>query len=298
MTVYVAPAMIDQPPVRLAPPAAVTDASFAQRLETEGLVILPGRPFALAAHEADLLDPALSDGRAKNISLGPGGVRGARPDEVAQARLAALLGRYRDWARATLCDLAPAYAEGIESGRTSLRTRRVEADAPASRRKDDRRLHVDAFASQPTGGRRILRVFTNIDPAGEARLWRVGEPFEAHARRFVRGARRLLPGEPSLLRALGVTRARRTAYDQLMLQIHDRSKLDDAYQRSAPARDVAFEAGASWIVFTDSVVHAAVGGRFALEQTFYLPPAALMAPEASPLRILERLTGQDLARGR
>jgi hypothetical protein len=57
---------------------------------------------------------------------------------------------------------------------------------------------------------------------------------------------------------------------------------------------VAFPAGASWIAFTDVLVHAAIRGRFMLEQTFYLPPAALAAPEAAPLRVLERLTGRRL----
>jgi hypothetical protein len=276
---------------------ADTDA-FAARLETQGLIVLPGRPFELGPQEADLLDPSLGDGKAKNISLGAGGVRGAGADEAASDRLAALMRRYRDFAKGTLVDLAPRYAPWLETGRTSLRTRSVEDDAPASRRKDDRRLHVDAFASQPTGGRRILRVFTNINPHGEARLWRVGEPFEAHARRFIGGSRRLLPGEAALLRALGITRARRTAYDQLMLQLHDHAKLDEAYQRSALAADVRFEAGASWIVFTDSVVHAAIGGRFALEQTFYLAPEGLAAPEASPARILQRLAASNDAAAR
>jgi hypothetical protein len=274
----------------LAPPSA--DA-FALRLEREGLVVLPGRPFQLAPSEADLLDPAHGDGRAKSISLGPGGVRGAAPDPQLQRRLAALMQRYADWAHDTLVDHAPRYAPGLSIGRTSLRTRDV-ADGAESLRKDDRRLHVDAFASQPTAGRRILRVFTNVNPDGEARRWRVGEAFEDHARRFLDHARPQLPGEAAALRALGVTRARRTPYDHLMLQLHDGAKLDDRYQETAPARDVAFAAGTSWIAYTDSVVHAAIGGRFALEQTFYLDPAVLAEPAASPARILERLTGRAL----
>jgi hypothetical protein len=269
------------------------DDEFAVRLETEGLVVLPGAPFVLAAEERDLIDPAHGDGRAKNISLGPDGLRGASADAAARARLAALMARYRNWAREMLIDLAPRYGEGLETGRTSLRTRDLQAEAK-SPRKDDRRLHVDAFASQPTAGRRILRVFTNIDPHGEPRRWRIGEAFEAHARRFLAQARSPLPGEAQVLHALGVTRARRTPYDHLMLELHDRAKLDVAYQGSAPARDAAFPAGASWIVYTDSVVHAAIGGRFALEQTFYPPLRAMAAPAAAPAHILERLTGRRL----
>ncbi len=264
------------------------------RLESEGLIVLPGEPFALEAAETDLISPRHSDGRAKNISLNPAGaVRGAAPDPETGRRLAALMGRYRDWAEATLRGLAPRYAQGLARGRTSLRTREV-AEGNASPRKDDRRLHVDAFASQPTGGRRILRVFTNIDPRGEARIWRLGEPFEAHAARWLDRVRRPWPGEAWALSRLGITRGRRTAYDALMLGLHDAAKLDEAYQRTAPRREAAFPAGASWIVYTDSVVHAAIRGRFVLEQTFHPPLEAMAAPDAAPARILERMTGRRL----
>ncbi|HEX4740520.1 MAG TPA: Kdo hydroxylase family protein [Caulobacteraceae bacterium] len=267
--------------------------AFAVRLETEGLVVLDGRGFALTSAEADLLDPRHGDGRAKNISLGSGGVRGAAEGDPALDRLEGLMARYCDWARDTLCELAPRYRPWLETGRTSLRTRDV-AEGARSLRKDDRRLHVDAFASQPTGGRRILRVFVNVNPHGEARVWRIGEDFEAHARRFASSARRLAPGEAWLLDTLGVTRSRRTGYDQLMLQIHDGAKLSEPYQASAPAREVDFPAGAAWIVYSDSVVHAAIAGRFALEQTFYIPLEAMAAPEAAPARVLERIVRRPL----
>jgi hypothetical protein len=82
-----------------------------------------------------------------------------------------------------------------------------------------------------------------------------------------------------------------------MLALHDGAKLDAAYQRSAPRRELAFPPGATWIVYTDSTVHAAIAGRFALEQTFYLPLAAMAVPQAAPARILERLTGRKLCGG-
>ena len=268
--------------------------AFARQLETTGLIVLPGEPFALAPAEAELVSPRHSDGRAKNISLGPNGaIRGASDDAAVRDALAALMGRYRAWAESLIRARAPRYGPWLQPGRTSLRTRDVTEGAP-SKRKDDRRLHVDAFASQPTGGKRILRVFTNINPAGEARIWRVGEPFEAHAQRWAARVRRPLPGEAWLLARLGITRAMRTPYDSLMLGLHDAAKLDETYQRTAPANEVAFPAGASWLVYTDSVVHAAIGGRFALEQTFYLPPEAMAAPEIAPSRVLERMTGRRL----
>lgn len=268
---------------------------FETQLETDGLIVLPGQPFTLAPEETELISPRFSDGRAKNISLGPAGeVRGAADNPQARGRLGALMGRYRGFARAAVLERAPAYGPFLETGRTSLRTREVAEGAP-SLLKDDRRLHVDAFVSQPTGGRRILRVFTNVNPDGEPRLWRIGtEGFEAYARHWLAGLRRPWPGEAWLLRTLGLTRALRTDYDALMLGLHDAAKRDEAWQRTAPSRQVAFPAGASWVAFTDSVAHAALRGRHMLEQTFYLPLAAMTAPEAAPQTILERLTGRAL----
>jgi hypothetical protein len=137
-------------------------------------------------------------------------------------------------------------------------------------------------------------VFSNINPADETRLWRVGEPFADHARHFVGRLRTPMFGEAWALHRLGITKSRRTPYDALMLGLHDASKLDSGYQRDAPRRDVAFPAGSSWIVFTDSTVHAAIAGRHALEQTFYLPVDAMAEPSASPLRVLEGMMGRQL----
>ena len=274
--------------------AASTTDNFALTLEREGLIVLPGQPFALTTDETDLVSPRFSDGQAKNISLAPSGVvRGAARDPTAQSRLAALMARYRAWAESLIKAEAPRYAPWLETGRTSLRTREV-AEGSKSPRGDDRRLHIDAFTSQPTGGRRILRVFTNINPAGEPRIWRVGEPFEAHAQRWATRLRAPWPGEAWLMSRLGVTRATRTPYDTLMLGLHDASKLDASYQCEAPRREVAFPAGTSWTVYTDSTVHAAIRGRFCLEQTFYLPLEAMADPRASPARILERMVGRRL----
>ena len=57
---------------------------------------------------------------------------------------------------------------------------------------------------------------------------------------------------------------------------------------------MGFAAGATWLCFTDQVLHAALAGHCALEQTFHLSIAALAHPEQSPLRVLERLAGRAL----
>lgn len=269
-------------------------AEFAQRLEREGLVVVDGETFVLKPDEQALLAADFGDGKAKNISLAPGAkVRGARAGAAEEAQLRSLMARYADWTRDLVVRLAPSYAAHLETGRTSFRPREVIAP-PDSPRKDDKRLHIDAFASQPTGGKRILRVFCNINPAGEDRVWQVGESFEDYAWRWVAKGRAPLPGEALLLQAFGVTRGRRTPYDAMMLQLHDMAKLDLAYQAGAPRTEMRFPPGAVWIVYTDSTTHAAMSGRYALEQTFYLPLKAMAAPEASPARILERITGKKL----
>jgi hypothetical protein len=273
----------------------MTVACGASSLESGAIVTPPGVTFTLSQAEAQRVACGLQAGRAKNFSLDPdtGDLRGAPADAADDGLIAGLMRRHARWAREQVIDIAPGYGPHLRTGRASLRTR--DAGAPAlSPRKDDRRLHADAFPSRPTGGERILRVFRNINPAGQARIWRVGEPFEDYARRWLSQLRRPWPGEGWLLHRLGVTRRRRTAYDALMLGLHDRAKLDAAYQRTGPSREVAFAAGSSWLVFTDGVVHAALSGCLALEQTFYLPIGGMENPEVSPLRVLERLTGRRL----
>jgi hypothetical protein len=49
------------------------------------------------------------------------------------------------------------------------------------------------------------------------------------------------------------------------------------------------------MVFTDGVPHAVMSGQFALEQTFIVPPGALVSPEASPVRVLEAIKGMPMA---
>ena len=80
-----------------------------------------------------------------------------------------------------------------------------------------------------------------------------------------------------------------------MLGLHDTGKLDTGYQPKAPSHAVSFAPGTTWMCFTDSVLHAAMAGRFALEQTFHLPVAAMARPEQAPLRVLEKLAGRALA---
>ena len=80
-----------------------------------------------------------------------------------------------------------------------------------------------------------------------------------------------------------------------MLQLHDLMKADTEYQAAAPQTSFEFPAGSTWMAFTDQVSHAAMAGQFQLEQTFLLPIDAMLDPQRSPLRVLERLIGRPLA---
>ena len=96
------------------------------------------------------------------------------------------------------------------------------------------------------------------------------------------------------METLRITKRRRTEYDHVMLQLHDRAKADAAFQSGSPQRRVDFAPSTTWVVFSDQVLHAAMGGQHMMEQTFYLAPEHQHRPEASPLGILERLTGRSL----
>jgi hypothetical protein len=244
----------------------------------------------------DLLSPAFGDGTAKNVSFDPasGMLRGTHAAGAERERLTAMMVAFATAAASFVTGLLPGYAAALTLARTSYRPVEI-AGRVYSPLKDDTRLHVDAFPSTPTRGRRILRLFSNINPMGMPRRWQIGEPFPEFAARFRPALRRPRPAVAWLLAAVGVTRGRRTAYDQLMLRLHDGAKRDLAYQRNAPRSDFAFPSGSSWLCFTDQVLHAALAGQFALEQTFYLDVSAMADPASSPSRQLERLTGWKLS---
>src|SRR6185503_9634112 len=104
--------------------------------------------------------------------------------------------------------------------------------------------------------------FTNVNPDGKPRTWRVGEPFEQVAARFCDQLRMPPPFKSPLLRLVRMTKSRRAPYDALMLQLHDRMKADLEYQATVAQSTVDFPAGSTWIAFTDEVSHAAMAGQY------------------------------------
>jgi len=263
-------------------------------IEAGDVILLEDLRFEPLPAEAALFTPAIL-GSSKNASFDPasGRLSGTTAIGADAETLRAFVGRFSESAAALVGRLLPRYRGRLTRGRASFRPAEI-AGRKTSWRKDDSRLHVDSFPATPSGGRRILRVFTNVNPQGRARAWRIGDDFEAVARRFAPALRPPFPGSGRLLALLRVTRSHRTPYDALMLQLHDRMKEDDAFQRESPQRAIDFSAGSTWLAFTDQVSHAAMSGQYQLEQTFLLPVDAMAQPDRSPLRILERITGRPL----
>jgi len=268
-------------------------------LELGKVLYLPRLAFPLSADETRFLDPRWLSGTHKSVSYEPdrardtGGVRGARGSLADLQSLAAMIGRFRAGALALIHALLPAYQPHLRIAPTSFRPGNVE-EHKMSWRKDDTLLHVDAFASRPNRGERILRVFTNVNPSGQARVWKVGEFFEETAREFLPRVSAPMPGSAALLHMLRVTKSRRSRYDHLMLGIHDGMKRDGTYQARPSHLVFGFPPGSTWVCFSDQVAHAALSGQFMLEQTLHVPVAAMYAAERSPLRTLERLAQRAL----
>jgi 3-deoxy-D-manno-oct-2-ulosonic acid (Kdo) hydroxylase len=274
-------------------PAAVQDQAIGA-LENGSVLLFPHLAFPLKEYEAQFLSPTIV-ARRKHVSLDgvAGPVRGSRLEAAATSQLEAMMRRFAQCSHDLLSSLLPPYKAGLAQGRTSFRPAEIDGRSTAWC-KDDTRLHVDSFPSSPVQGKRILRVFCNVNPHGRSRTWRIGEPFERVARRYVPAVSDPLWGSSRLLRWCRVTKSRRSAYDHFMLQLHDRMKADLAYQAGAEQITYDFPPGCTWMVFTDQISHAAMAGQYVLEQTFYVPVTSMQDHTRSPLRILERLTGRAL----
>ena len=135
-------------------------------------------------------------------------------------------------------------------------------------------------------------MFCNVNPVGKPRVWRLGEPFENVAKRFLPGIGRPFPGSAQLMYWVRLTKKPRSEYDHYMTRIHDAMKSNMEYQSSVGQAPIEIAPGTTWITFTDSVSHAALSGQHQFEQTFALPVAGMHDASKSPLRILERLNGR------
>lgn len=257
-------------------------------LEGGKVVYFPNHTFKLHHDEQSFLSESILHKKHKNISYDPirqsiAGV--AQPTEAAAVH--SFLHRFFEYSNELINTLFPDYQTHIRLGRTSYRPAEIKGRA-TSKRKDDTKVHVDSFSATPVNGLRILRVFCNINPYGEPRVWHVGEPFSNVLKTFVNNIPPFNATKARLLKWLKATKTLRSPYDHYMLHLHDNMKLDDQYQQQLTKQRIDFPANSTWIVFTDHVSHAALSGQFLLEQTFYLPVEAMLNPNLSPLKQWEQ----------
>ncbi len=266
-----------------------------EALERGSVIELPMLAFNLLPEEQRFLSTDWSDKKSKNIALRANGeLKGAVGGDVDILALKGMIQRYAKQSHELVAMLFPSYVPNLTVANTSFRPFEVETRV-SSYRKDDTRLHADAFPSNPTQGTRLLRVFNNVNPYGKPRVWRVGEPFEKMAEAFLPKTRPLLPTQAWLMKQLHITKKTRTEYDHRMLQLHDLVKGDTHYQQHSPQQSVNFMPGTTWIVYSDQALHAAMAGQFMMEQTFSLSVGALKWPETAPLSVLERMLNKQLS---
>jgi len=250
--------------------------------------------FAPHKEELTLFREDIRDPKTRNISLSASGdLKGVVGDDATKALMAGMIGRFRAEAEGLLANLVPRYGEHLRRGATSFRPAVVQ-NRVQSWRADDRRMHVDAFPSRPNYGERLLRVFTNVNLEGEPRVWRVGEPFEDVARRFLPKVKPYSAWQAKVLNALHVTKSLRSEYDHIMLQLHDAMKSDLDYQKNAPQVTFGFPPGCAWVCFSDQTSHAVMAGQYMMEHTLQLSPMHQYDKDASPLAILTRMQGHAL----
>ena len=279
--------------------------AYCELLESGQILFFREMPFLIPAEDREfLLAQRWSEFRLhKNVSYRPSedSLRGVSGDTRTVGRLHSILRNYSEAVVKFLDAFLSPYAGRRILDFASFRPLEEEnRDLPLHKRND--LLHVDAFPSRPTRGGRILRVFTNLNPA-RPRIWNTTEAFSTLAKKYAEeaGLRDIAEDESFLIRAvqnwggkLGFRGMGRTPYDMFMLRFHDFLKENTEFQSACPKVRMDFPPLATWLVFTDSVAHAVLSGQYAIEQTFLIPPKVLVAPAQAPYRILEEIAGRPL----
>jgi len=293
----------------------------ALQLEEGNIPFFAQTPFELPAEDRDFLLRQRQRGGFfhKNIAYRPlqdrltGFATSNGGSDEAQMR--AIMRRYSERATRFLTDLLPQYARSWRLDYASFRSCEEQGRQMRLRARNDL-LHIDAFPTRPTHGDRILRFFTNINPA-RPRVWLTGPTFEVLARQLAVGSG-LLPrpvGGPSApmrlgplgylrralqeaARAVGVPVAMASPYDHFMHRFHNYLKERSDFQHDCAKDRWEFPPGSSWMVFTDAVSHAVLSGQFALEQTYIVPRSVLVLPRKAPAHVLESLCGRTLTNDR
>jgi hypothetical protein len=272
------------------------------QLESGNILFFPRTPFPLTYDDREFLMNQKQSGAAhhKNIAYRPSedeltGIHKGNSNDAGRVR--AILRNYSEYVADFVKDLLPPYAGRWRRDFASFRPLE-ERDRRARTRARNDLPHVDAFPTRPTNGGRILRVFTNLNPARN-RVWITSEPFEVLAARFAMqvgipdGQRNGLVSR--VLRAIDWPGVNRSPYDKFMHRFHNFLKENERFQADCPKQRWEFPPNSTWLVFTDMVCHAVLEGQFALEQTFIVSREAMLLPAQAPISILEKMAGIPLA---
>jgi hypothetical protein len=278
-----------------------------QHLEDGRILYFDSIPFAFSQEDRDfLLSQRQSESRLhKNVSYRPRQdvLRGAAGDRSEVARLQDVMRRYSRQVTDFIRHLLAPYAEHFQLDYASFRPEEEQGRDLSVHKRNDL-LHFDAFPTRPMHGRRILRCFTNINPT-EARVWNTTDGFSALAGKYAadaglpaiaaQGSPRAHPLIRAIKKALGLKAVDHSAYDRFMLRFHDFLKENTAFQERCKKIRIEFSPGSTWLCYTDSVPHAVLSGKYALEQTFIIPLQAMETPQKAPIRVLEKIAGVPLS---
>lgn len=291
------------------PPSSEQARNWCAQLEAGEILYFPETPIPISQNDLEfLLGQQQTDSSLhKNIAYKPNigklsGVDSKTADAAAVARLQSIMRSYSQAVVAFLTGFLSPYRANWKLDYASFRPQEEEGRDLSLRKRNDL-LHTDAFPTRPTHGARILRFFNNIHPT-RTRDWVVGDPFAQMVRQFAPAKIAPHPDTAasrtakSLGRAVGlgatIPSLKRSPYDDFMMRFHNFLKENPQFQAKCTKYPWQFPPGSSWMVYTDTVPHAVLAGQYALEQTFLVAPEALVAPESSPLKVLEGIAGTAL----
>ena len=284
---------------------------YCRQLEEGEILYFDGVPYDFPDADREFLLSQKQSGLRihKNISYRPKTdyLRGAASDDPEGAvRLQEIMRNFSRNITGLVDGLLSPYAGARVHDFASYRPNEEKGRDLSYHKRNDL-MHVDAFPTRPTNGGRILRVFTNINPRVN-RVWEITEPFEPLANKLAVQAglgrysgyatstsRKLRRTVGPILRTVGIKNVDRSPYDYFMLHFHDWLKENRDYQEKWQKIHIEFPPYSTWMVYTDTVPHSVLSGQFALEQTFIVPISAMVVPEKSPLKVLEKICGTALA---
>ena len=283
-------------------PSTVSD-----ELERGRIVLFPECPIELpSADDLDFLRremPKLLS--SKNISYHPeaDNVNGIKGDPETRTRVHRLLKDNATRVQAFLRRIMPDLTKNWKVGTSSFRPLQ-EKGRNLSAHASNELVHVDAGAYGATHGDRILRFFTNVNPA-EDRVWVSKGALPELYERFGRDAGvrtgatktfdegfldRLRTGAATALSTVFPT-ARMldsSPYDRAMRRFHNFMKDTPSFQATPEGhREFRFKPFTSWMVFTDMVSHACIEGQHAFVDTFVIPLESCRLADLTPIQILK-----------